>query len=117
MFSTQWARLRAEASVPLRRGAWYRVVRLTETDAVLDVHERMVNVPRAMLHIAPRAPSVWAIVPRPGNAARLPSSWGARYAVCPNCHARAPLPKGPVSMRCLACKGEFDVGWGDSYYS
>lgn len=117
MIGAQWARLRAEASVPLRRGAWYRVVRVTPTDAVLDVHQRIVNVPLAVLQLASRPPTVWAIVPRPGNAARLPSSWGPRYAVCPNCHARAPLARGPVAMRCTSCNGVFDVGWGDSYYA
>lgn len=115
MIGTQWARLRADTSVPLRRGAWYRILRLTPTDAVLDVHQRIVNVPLAVLQVAPRAPSAWTVVPRPPNARNLPSSWGPRYAVCPNCHARAPLPKGPVSMRCMSCSGVFDVGWGDSY--
>ena len=115
MIGTQWARLRAEASVPLRRGAWYRILRLTATDAVLDVHQRIVNVPLALLQVAPRPPSVWTVVPRPPSARNLPSSWGPRYAVCPNCHARSPLPKGPVSMRCTSCSGVFDVGWGDSY--
>ena len=81
MFTTQWARLRAESSAPLRRGAWYRVLRLTQTDAVLDVNERPMNVPRPALHLASRPPSVWGIVPRPLNAKSLPTSWGARYAV------------------------------------
>jgi hypothetical protein len=117
MLGTQWARLRTEASVPLRRGAWYRVLKVTQTDAVLDVHKRVVNVPLGVLHLASRPPQVWAVVPRPPNARQLPSSWGPRYGVCPNCHARSPLPKGPVSMRCGTCSGVFDVGWGDSYYA
>ena len=115
MSGSQWARLRNEASVPLRRGAWYRVLRVTTTDAVLDVNQRVVNVPRAALQMTGRAPGVWAIVPRPGNARQLPHSWGARYGVCPQCHARAPLAKGPLNMRCGKCGGVFDVGWGDSY--
>lgn len=115
MLGTQWARLRSDASVPLRRGAWYRVVRVTATDAVLDVNQRSINVPRAVLHMGLRPPTVWAVVARPGNARQLPQSWGPRYAVCPKCHARAPLPKGPLNMRCTRCSGVFDVGWGDSY--
>ena len=117
MTGTQWARLRAEASVPLRRGAWYRVLKTTPTDAVLDVHQRAINVPMAVLQVAPRPPTAWAVVPRPPNALRLPSSWGPRYGVCPKCNARAPLPKGPVAMRCGSCNGVFDVGWGDAYYA
>ena len=111
----QYARLRAEANVPLRRGAWYSVVRVTPTDAVLDVHQRMVNIPKSLLQIAPRPTSAWSVVPRPPNC-RAPSSWGARYAVCPQCTTRAPLAKG-ASMRCAKCNGTFDVAWGDSYYA
>ncbi len=115
MIGSQWARLRSDASVPLRRGAWYRVLRVTQSDAVLEVNRRVVNVPRAALQVTGRAPGVWAIVPRPGNARQLPLSWGARYGVCPQCHGRAPLPKGPLNMRCGKCGGVFDVGWGEAY--
>jgi len=111
----QFARLRGEANVPLRRGAWYSVVRMTQTDAVLDVHQRMVNVPISLLQIAPRPTGAWSVVPRPPRC-RAPTSWGARYAVCPQCATRAPLSKG-ASMRCAKCNGVFDVAWGDSYYS
>ena len=34
----QWARLNADQSCGLRRGAWYRVVRLTPDEAVLSHH-------------------------------------------------------------------------------
>lgn len=110
----QWAQLRTEASVPLRRGAWYRVLRLTASDAVLDVHERPIKVPRPALRIAPRPPGVWEVVARPPNARSLPPSWGARYGVCRRCRRRSPLPKGPVAMRCAGCGGVSDVGWGES---
>src|SRR2546426_8772839 len=73
VIGSQWARLRSDASVPLRRGAWYRVLRVTASDAVLDVNKRVVNVPRAALQMTGRAPGVWAIVPRPGNARQLRS--------------------------------------------
>lgn len=117
MIDTQWARLRAEASVPLRRGAWYRVVELTPTDAVVDVHRRKVSVPRGVLQITHQPPTVWAIVPRPGHSGELPPAWGDRYAVCPSCRARSPLGQGMVAMRCSVCDGEYDVGWGDAYYA
>jgi len=116
MIGTQWARLRAEGSVPLRRGAWYRVLRVTASDAILNVHERSVNVPLGMVQMASRPPTVCAIVPRPANS-RVPQSWGPRYAVCPHCHARARPPQGPVSMHCTRCDGVFEVGWGDSYFA
>ena len=113
----QWAQLRTEASPPLRRGAWYRVLRLTASDAVLDVNERPINVPLPVLRLASRPPGVWEVVPRPPNARSLPTSWGARYAVCPKCRRRSSLPKGPVAMRCTGCGGVFDVGWGESPYA
>lgn len=117
MIGTQWARLRGETAVPLRRGAWYRVLRVTASDAVLDVHQRVVNVPLAVLQVVTRPPTAWAIVPRGAHSARIPQSWGPRYAVCPRCHARSALPKGPVSLRCPTCSGVFDVGWGDAYFA
>ena len=117
MLGSQWARLRADASVPLRRGAWYRVLRMTSTDAVLDVNQRPINVPLAVLQIAPRPPTVWEVVPRPLNARSLPQAWGARYAVCPKCRRRSAVPKGPLAMRCPSCGGVFDVGWGESIYA
>lgn len=117
MIGGQWARLRADASAPLRRGAWYRVLRLTATDAVLDVNQRPMNVPLPVLQLASRPPGVWQVVPRPLNARSLPTSWGPRYAVCPKCRARASLPRGPLAMRCTNCDGVFDVGWSDSAYT
>src|SRR5207248_11321146 len=62
------------------------------------VNQRPINVPRPALQIASHPPATWGIVPRPVNARSLPSTWGARYAVCPKCHARASLPKGPVAI-------------------
>jgi len=55
---SQWARLRSDASVPLRRGAWYRVLRVTASDAILEVNQRVINVPRSALQMTPRAPGV-----------------------------------------------------------
>src|SRR5437762_13716611 len=100
VIGSQWARLRSDASVPLRRGAWYRVLRVTASDAVLDVNKRVVNVPHAALHMTGRALGVWAIDPRPRNARQLTPSLGARYGVCPKFHGLAPPPKGPLKVRC-----------------
>src|SRR2546422_2329479 len=33
----QWARLKANIKCALRKGAWYRILKLTSADAVLDV--------------------------------------------------------------------------------
>lgn len=111
MQATQWARLRSDAEYQLRRGAWYRVLRLTPLEAVLDVNQKQVSVPRAYLQVVPGRPERWSVVPRPRNSVRLPATWGSRYAVCPNCRARAPLGRPAVTLRCPKCNGVFDVGW------
>jgi hypothetical protein len=107
----QWARVRPTEASHLRRGAWYRVVRLTASEAVLDVNGTLTPFPRPALEIVPSPPSRWAVVPRPPHSARLPMSWGARYGVCPNCRNRARLEERTTSMRCPKCNGFFDIGW------
>ena len=109
--SGQWARVRPTEAGHLRRGAWYRVVRLTATEAVLEVNGALTTVPRPSVEIVPTPPSRWAVVPRPPRSARLPTSWGPRYAVCPNCRTRARLEEKTTAMRCPKCNGFFDIGW------
>ncbi len=110
----QWARVRPTEASRLRRGAWYRVVRLSASEALLDVNGTLTPFPRPALEIVPSPPSRWAVVPRPPHSARLPMSWGARYAVCPNCRNRARLEERTTSMRCPKCNGFFDIGWDNS---
>jgi Zn finger protein HypA/HybF involved in hydrogenase expression len=114
MKSGQWARLRAPEAGHLRRGAWYRVVRLSAAEVVLDVHGKPTPFPRDALEIQPEPPKQWAVVPRPSRSPRLPATWGAQYAVCPNCRERAPLDEHATSMRCPKCNGHFEIGWGHS---
>jgi hypothetical protein len=104
--SAQWARVRPDQVAKLRQGAWYRVVRLTPVEAVLDVNGRPIAVPRPSLQIGPAPPTRWTVVPRPpGAGGRLPATWGPRYGVCPSCRERAlgtpsrPLrPKGRATV-------------------
>jgi hypothetical protein len=114
MASAQWARIRPEEAGRLRRGAWYRVVRLTPQEAVLDINGALTSFPRPALEIRPTPPSHWTVVPRPARAARMPLTWGARYGVCPNCRERARLVERATSMRCPKCNGHFDIGWDNS---
>jgi hypothetical protein len=114
MTTGQWARIRSEDAGHLRRGAWYRVVRLTPQDAVLDVNGALTTYPRPSLEILPTPPTRWAVVPRPPRSARLPLTWGARYAVCPGCRERARLEERATSMRCPKCNGFFDIGWDNT---
>lgn len=93
-------------------------MRLTPLEAILDVNGRPVAVSKASLQIVSAAPSRWTVVPRPQTTGgRMPTSWGARYGVCPNCRERARLEQRAAAMKCPKCGGFFDIGWDDSYFS
>jgi hypothetical protein len=110
----QWARTRVRTSRQVRRGAWYRVVRVTPIEAVLEVNGRHVKVPCAFLQILPFRPTQWSVVTRLRGAAHPPASWGSSYGVCPSCSGRAPLVHQAVSVKCPHCEGVFGVAWADS---
>lgn len=114
MPSFQWARLQAAVQTPLRRGAWYRILKLTASEAVVDVKGTPVTLARGELQLASEPAGRWSVVPAPHGAPRFPTSWGSLYAVCPNCRDRAKLEGRPAAMRCRRCNGYFEVGWTDS---
>jgi hypothetical protein len=104
-----FARLQADVELKLRRGAWYRVVEIDDLQAILDVNRQRVSVLRAWLEIQQRPPQRWSVVSRsPGG--RKPEL-GTQYGVCPNCRARAPLPKRASTLECKRCQREFEVNW------
>jgi hypothetical protein len=107
--------LRVDVNCALRSGAWYRVIRLTRDQAVLQVTRQHVPVGRRLLQTIFQPPTHWTVVPRPEDAANLPAQWGARYAVCPACQARAPLSDFPPDMRCPHCRGVFAIAWDERY--
>ncbi|HVH09449.1 MAG TPA: hypothetical protein VM736_06605 [Gemmatimonadales bacterium] len=109
----QWARLKSEVKCPLRKGAWYRILKLTPMEAVLDVRGKPVTVARGHLQLAPTPALRWTVVPSPTNAPRFPTSWGSRYAVCPNCRERAPLEGRAPGMRCQRCNSFFEIAWDE----
>jgi hypothetical protein len=111
----QWARLQVDAALPVRRGAWYRIVKLTAMEATLNVKGKPVAVPRAQLQLSSEPALRWTVVPAPRAAPRFPSTWGSRYAVCPSCRDRAPLLDQVASMRCQRCNGLFDVAWDEPF--
>jgi hypothetical protein len=115
MATFQWARLKANIQCALRKGAWYRILKLTTADAVVDVKGKPVSLPRGNLQLAPTPALRWSVVPSPKDSPRFPSSWGSAYAVCPNCRDRAPLEGHPTSLRCHRCNGFFEVAWNEAY--
>src|SRR3989449_1286243 len=65
----QWARTRVRTSRHVRRGAWYRVIRATAREGVLEVNRRPVTVPRTFLQILPFRPTMRSVDPAPQCAA------------------------------------------------
>ena len=115
MVQQQWARLQSDVNVKLRRGAWYRILKLGPLEAILDVNQQPHTVSRGLLQIVQSVPSRWTVVPAPRNATRFPAGWGERYLVCPACRARSPLEGKPANLRCTRCNGLFEIAWNEPY--
>jgi hypothetical protein len=106
-----WARVRGDVNCHLRRGAWYRVLALTDNDVVLDVHHEPRPVQRALVRLASSRPARWSGVTRPADAVQLPTAWGVKYGVCPVCQTRSGLESLATSKRCDECNGLFPIDW------
>src|SRR5690349_5453020 len=111
----RWARPKVASPYPLRRGAWYPVTRVVKDDVDVDVHGKLVSVPRSVIELVDTPPRRWTVVPRPPNAVLLPANWGAQYVVCHNCRHRAPLSGAPPAMRCPRCNELFPIAWDEAY--
>jgi len=107
----QWARLKTDLDYKIRRGAWYRIIKVGPLEAVLEVHGKPTPIPRPFLEIELRPPMRWSVVQRPGQAKGLPAKWGTVYGVCPNCRHRSPLEGHPAKLRCGRCNETFEVAW------
>jgi hypothetical protein len=111
-----YARLREDVNLRLRRGAWYRVLKVEGLKAILEVNGRKVLVAAPLLEIVKRPPPRWTVVKQdPGNARKAPPALAERYGVCPSCGERAALHKRVRRLRCDYCKYEFDVAWDETY--
>ena len=108
-----WARLQADVNCNLRRGAWYRLIKAQGLAAVVDVKGTPVAVVRAFLQMSTSPPRKWTVVPRPRNVPRS-LDIGEHYGVCPNCRARAPLPKRAKTHECVKCRQEFEINWPEA---
>ncbi|MGH7530982.1 MAG: hypothetical protein ACREMN_11415 [Gemmatimonadales bacterium] len=98
----------------LRRGAWYRLIRVDGLGAVVDVNRQAVPVVRAFLQVSKTPPRRWTVVPRPRDVpARV--QVGSHYAVCPSCRDRVPLRGRPSRMTCDRCRVDFAVDWDEDY--
>lgn len=111
-----YARLREDVNLRLRRGAWYRVLKVEGLKAILLVGGRHVLVASALLEIVKRPPPRWTVVTQTADyMRRAPRALAERYGVCPSCGERAPLAHRVRRLRCASCKFEFDVAWDEGY--
>jgi hypothetical protein len=112
--SLLFARLQADVPVKLRRGAWYRVIQLDDLQAVIEVNRRPMSVLRAWLEFQQRPPLRWGVVEGAKDNRKAPPPLRGTYGVCPNCRARAPLPKKNVrALECRRCRKEFEINWAE----
>ena len=112
----RWARLQTDADVPLRRGAWYRVLSLTSESALLGISRGFVRVSPALLEFRAQIPPFWSVVRQPEPVPQLPAAHRAGYAVCPGCSHRVPLPQIPMQqLRCPKCHESAEIAWDDAY--
>jgi len=49
----QWARMKVNVKSALRLGAWYRILKLSASEVVLDVKGKPVPLPRGQLQLSP----------------------------------------------------------------
>jgi hypothetical protein len=115
MTGMQWGRLQADVNVRLRRGAWYRVLKLAPLQAIVDVNRRPLPVPRFLLEIISQPPRRWTVVATPKGARRAAAHLGEAYGVCPSCRHRMAFSGKPRRLNCESCHTEFDVAWDEAY--
>jgi hypothetical protein len=116
--SEVWAQLKSPVDVPLRRGAWYRIVSHTPVEAVVSVDGEPVSVPRPYLNIRAAPPHEWTVIRKPTVAARTPEVFRVGYIVCPGCRERVPLPPAQVGEQlCPRCSQIFPIAWYERYFT
>ncbi len=115
MAERMWGRLQADLNVKLRRGAWYRVLRIKGLEAVIEVNLRPYTILKALLEISPKPPVRWTVVPVRKQAPAAPAKLGESYGVCPSCTERATLPRRAARHTCPRCRRDYAVAWDERY--
>src|SRR5438874_6351263 len=78
-----WARVKTDLHLGLRRGAWYRVIRETGSQVILDVDHQPATILREYLEFASVRPDRWTIVERPSDVAGAAAGWASHTASAP----------------------------------
>lgn len=112
-----WARLKTAADVPIRLGAWYRVVSHTALEAVLSVEGgKSIAVPRPYLDIRAAPPREWTVLRSEAVPLQAPELFRLGYIVCPGCQKRVPLPAAELAdQMCPRCNNTFPIAWNERY--
>jgi hypothetical protein len=110
-----FARLQTDVDLKIRRGAWYRVLKVGDLEVVIEVNKKPVAVLKAVLEIQQRPPLRWSVVPKEGRPKSGAVQLGKHYAVCPSCRTRAAVKDKAREMDCPRCKGSFPVAWEEEY--
>ncbi len=116
-----WPTVKLSVSRNLRRGAWYPVVEVTESEKVfLAITNRAVAVPRRIVQVRPRLPRPhrFSVVYR-ANGERNPvrgtaADLGNTYAVCAHCAERLRLFAHQLAVCCTDCGHEAEVAWWET---
>ena len=111
-----YARLCENVNLQIRRGAWYRVLKVEDLHATLEVNKRPVPVAKALLEFVKRPPAKWTVVQQRASwIMNPPVGFTSEYAVCPSCTERVTLAADTRRMPCPSCKWEFEVAWNEHY--
>src|SRR6184192_4117371 len=88
---THWARLKTAVDLPLRLGAWYRVVApVTALEVVVSIQGTRVSVPRPYVELRATPPAEWTVVRNAKvKPERTPQGLRQAYIVCPGCRRRS----------------------------
>jgi len=103
-----WAHIITAGEHGLRRGSWFAVLHDADRErVVVEVNAKRVAVPRSCVELHATRPLAWTVVVE----AEHPEHFGALYAVCPDCLARAAVPYAATEMTCSSCGYAFPVDW------
>ena len=113
-----WARVRPPGAYSLRRGAWYPVVEDNgDSEVVLNLHARIVVIPRRNLELRRHRPTCFSVVMRtpedPNPVRGTPMDLGLTYAVCPLSSSRVRIAGHPEILECPDCGYQFPLSWDD----
>jgi len=67
-----------------------------------------------MVEIQQRPPQQWSVVNGLRENRKAPPHLRGTYGVCPNCRARAPLPKRARAHECARCQKELRSNWTEA---